>query len=272
VGAVLALVHSNLLISIAATGVAVTTTRLLGRPLDPVPLFIVFAAALFVYSFNRVADLAEDEQNVPARAAFTRRYGRVIFGLGSLCYGLAILVAVLQGLPLVEFLALPLVAAVSYSLGRLKRLLLVKNLLVGAAWAAVPLGVGVYYGVLWTVEVWVLAVVVGAMLTAAAAVFDVKDLAGDRAAGIRTVPIVFGPSATRRLAAATAVAVAAGIGLVVALGLVPGRFLVLLALPAYVLAYVPVATPDRGPLFYGFVVDGEHIVLAGLVLATQGLA
>lgn len=265
------LVHSNLLISTAATSVAVTTIVLVGRSPDPVPLFIVFSATLFVYSVNRATDVEEDELNVPKRAAFTKSYGKVCLAAGVVLYLLAVGVAVVRGLPKAGFLVLPVAAAVLYSLARLKRVLLVKNLLVGIAWGTIPLGVGVYYDILPTVEILCLTTFFTIMLTVAAAVFDIKDIEGDRVAGVRTVPIAFGIRTTRVAAAATTVAVAVGVLAAVACGILPGEFLVLLGFLGYVLAYVPFATPERGPLFYGFIIDGEHIFLVILVLLVESL-
>jgi 4-hydroxybenzoate polyprenyltransferase len=265
------LVHSNLVIATAATSVAVTTMVLVDRPLDPLLLFIVFSATLFVYSVNLATDVEEDELNVPGRAAFTRSYGRVCVVVGVVLYALAVGVAVVRGLPRAEFLALPVAAAVLYSMARLKCVLLVKNFLVGVAWGTIPLGVGVYYGLLPSVEIFGLATVFAVMLTVAAAVFDIKDVDGDRAAGVRTVPIRFGARATRVAAAGVSVAVAVGVLVAVAGGILPPRFLVLHGFLGYVLAYIPFATPERGPLFYGLVVDGEHVFLAILVLLVDAL-
>ena len=260
------LVHSNLFISLAATSVALSTTLLVGLDPEPVPLFIVFSATLFVYSLNRITDIEEDRENVPGRAAFTERYGRELLAAGVALYLLAVGVGVALGLPGAPFLALPAVAAACYSLFRVKRLLLVKNLIVGVSWGIVPLGVGVYYRIGVTTPVLVMSVVVTVMLTVAAAIFDIKDIEGDRAEGIRTAPIVFGPGATRRGALFVTVAVAVAVVGAVAGGIVPGRFLLLVGFLAYVAAYVPFATRDRGALFYGFVVDGEHVFLAALVV------
>ncbi|WP_336000953.1 UbiA family prenyltransferase [Halorientalis halophila] len=268
--AVVLLVHSNLFVAVGATSVAVTASVLCGYPLDPVPLAIVFAATLFVYSSNRLTDLAEDERNVPERAAFTRRYGRPLAAVALSCYLAVIGFAVARDLPKAQFLLLPAVVVGLYSLGRLKRLLLVKNLLVGVSWGIVPLGVGVYFGDL-RPSLLAVAGYVTVMLTTAAAVFDVKDLRGDRAEGIRTLPVCFGPGTTRTVA--QVVNLTAGVAVIglVASGVLARSFLVLLAFNAYVGAYVPLATPDRGPLFYGFVIDGEHAVLAALVLALDAL-
>lgn len=263
------LVHSNVFISLAATSVAVSTIRLAELPLDPFPLFIVFAASMFVYSFNRIADLAEDEQNVPRRAEFVHKYGTLLLGIGVVLYVGASAIAVTRGLPGAPALVLPLVVAVLYSVVGLKQVLLVKNLLVGLSWGLIPLGVGVYYDVLGSTDVLFMFAFVTTMLTIAAAIFDIKDIDGDREAGIRTLPVVVGPQWTRRIGAGATLLVSVVVVAVVLTGLLPQRYSVLLSFTAYVFCYCFFATPDRGPLFYGFVVDGEHIFLALVVLGSE---
>ncbi len=263
------LVHSNLFISLATMSVVVTTVLLADLPLEALPLFIVFAATLFVYTVNRFTDLEEDEANVPDRASFTKRYGRLLLALGVGCYVTAIAVAVLEGLPGAIYLLLPLVVALLYSVGGIKRVFLVKNLFVGLAWGAIPLGVGYYYEQLWAFDILVVAGYVIAMITIAAVIFDVKDIPGDRAEGIATVPNTLGTAATRRYSQVANVAVAA-----VVVALVFGtdlslEFLALLAMNGYVAGYIPFATTERGPLYYGFVVDGEHVFLAAVVLGLE---
>ena len=269
--ALLFLVHSNILISLAATGVAVSTLVLANLPLEPAPLFIVFAVTMFVYSLNRVTDLEEDEQNMPGRAAFVREYGKPLFALGIVLYLGAIAIAIVQNVPYAPAMVLPLVMAALYSLLRLKSVLLVKNLLVGLSWGAIPLGAGVFYDSLLTVDVLFVAGFVTAMLTIAAAVFDIKDIEGDRAEGITTVPIVFGVRRTRQSAATgSALVGAVVVGFLVA-GTLDALYVVLLPFTAYVSGYSLVATRDRGPLFYGFVIDGEHVFLAVLLLGVDFL-
>jgi 4-hydroxybenzoate polyprenyltransferase len=261
------LVHSNIFISLSATSVALTTVLLADLPLDPVPFFIVFAATLFVYSFNRITDISEDEENVPRRARFTRRYGRPLFVVGVVLYVAAVAVAFVLDLPGAPFVALPVVVGVVYSVGRAKRVLLVKNLIVGFAWGAIPLGVGVYYGSLFDAEVLFLALFFGVTLTVAAALFDIKDIEGDRREGIRTVPNVYGPRPTRLGSAVVFVALAPVV--LAAAWFVSRDLLLLLVHLCYTVAYTPFATTDRGTLFYGFVIDGEHIVLALAVVAAE---
>ena len=267
-----ALVHSNLFISLATVGVAVTTILLADLPVEPLPIFIVFAATMFVYTVNRFTDLEEDERNVPQRAAFIKRYGWLWLVLGVGLYLAAIGVAIALGLPGAGYMLLPLVVAVLYSLAGIKRVFLVKNLFVGFAWSVIPLGVGFYYDRLLTLEILFLAGYIGAMITIAAVIFDVKDIEGDLEEGIATVPNTFGPRWTRRLSQAANVVVAAAVVAVVAVTSLSNEFLVVLAMNGYVACYIPFATPDRGPLFYGFVVDGEHVFLAALVIALEALA
>lgn len=263
------LVQTNLLISFAATGVAVSTMVFADIPLRPVPLFIVFAVTLFVYSFNRLSDYAEDKQNVPTRATFIEKYGRPLLALGGVLYTVAIAVAVWLRIPGAPALVLPVLVAVLYSTVGLKRILLVKNLLVGVSWGLIPVGVGVYYGHLGSFDVQFFAAFVTVILTIAAIVFDIKDIEGDSAQGIQTVPVLLGAKRTRRLSAGVTAVVGAVLAGLLAGGVLAERYAVLLGFVAYVFGYCLVATRDRGPLFYGFVIDGEHVFLAVVLLALE---
>ncbi|ELY94242.1 prenyltransferase [Natrialba hulunbeirensis JCM 10989] len=258
------LVHSNLFISLATMSVVVTTALLVGLPIEALPLFIVFAVTMFVYTVNRLTDLAEDEANMPDRAALTRRYGRLWLAVGAGLYLLAIVAAVAAGVPGAGYMLIPLLVAAAYSSG-LKQVFLIKNIVVGLAWGLLPLGVGYYYQQLWTVEVLFLAAYVTAMITVAAVIFDLKDITGDREEGIATVPNVFGPRWTRIGAQGANIVIAAVVVALVLSGVLSSRFLVVLAMNAYVGAYIPFAEPEYGPLYYGFIVDGEHIFLAAVV-------
>lgn len=265
------LVHSNLLISISATSVAVSTMVLADLTPDPLALFIVFAATMFVYSFNRLADIAEDQQNIPDRATFVEHYGKPLLAAGGVLYLGAIAIAVWQGIPGAPAIVAPVVVAVLYSVVGLKRVLLVKNLMVGGAWGLIPLGVGVYYGQLLSRDVLVFATFITVMLTIAAAVFDIKDIEGDTEEGIRTLPVVFDAAFTRRLSAASTALVAGFVVAAIAVSFLPPIYSMLVVFNAYIFGYCLVATPDKGVLFYGFVIDSEHILLAALLVGYDAL-
>jgi 4-hydroxybenzoate polyprenyltransferase len=262
-------VHSNLLISLSGTAVAVSTIVLADLPLDPVPLFIVFAVTLFVYSFNRLTDLAEDKQNVPQRASFVQQYGTILFVTGGVLYLIATGIAIVGGIPGAPAMIAPLVVAVLYSVVGIKRILLVKNLLVGLSWGLIPLGVGVYYGALRTVDVLGFFGFITAALTIAAVVFDIKDIEGDRAEDIRTVPIVVGVDRTRQLAAVASVLLGVVAVGAVMVDIVHWQYLLLAPFTVYMTGYSLAARADRTPVFYGFVIDSEHIYLATGLLCTE---
>lgn len=266
VRAILVLVHSNLLISSAGVSVAITTILLADLRLEAIPLFIVFAVTMFVYSFNHLTDVAEDRRNVPDRAAFVDRWGRSLLVVGTGLYVLATVLAIIAEVPRAPGMILPLVVAILYSVVGLKRVLLVKNLLVGLAWGLIPLGVGVYYGSLFSQDVLFVAGYVALMVTVAAMVFDIKDIEGDRAENTLTVPILVGPQTTGRIAAGVTILASAGLVALLATGTLGSRFGYLLAFNAYIFGYSLFATEDRTTVFYGFVVDGEHVFLAALLL------
>jgi 4-hydroxybenzoate polyprenyltransferase len=267
--AVLFLVHSNLLISLSATSVALSTMLFADLAVDPAALFIVFAVTLFVYSFNRLTDIAEDEQNVPERASFVQQYGVYLLAVGAVLYLVATAVAIVRGIPGAPAMIVPLAVAVLYSVVGLKRILLVKNLLVGLSWGLIPLGVGVYYGVLRSFDILFMFGFITAALTIAAVVFDIKDIAGDRAEGIRSVPVVAGPARTRQLAVVASAFLGALVVVLLLTGVLHRQYVLLLPFICYMIGYSLVATRDRTPLFYGFVIDSEHIFLAVLLVCWE---
>lgn len=262
IGLLRALVHSNLLVAMAATGVAVTTLGVLSLPVDPIPLAFVFVATLFGYTVNRFTDRAADAQNVPDRAAFVEAYGEPLLGIAGLGYLGGIAVTAAWWPSILPVALVPGIATALYATDA-KRVFLVKNGLVGLTWACIPLGLGLYYGRPADPGILSMAAVIGALIGIAAVVFDIKDIAGDRAVGTRTLPVVVGPRSTRRLAAAATVCVIPLI--LIPAAIVSWRFLALLAYPAYLLAYLPFASTGRGALFYGLVVDGEHVAVGVLV-------
>lgn len=263
---ILYLVHSNVFISVATTSIALITILFLELPIQYIPLFIVFAATLFVYNLNRFTDRVEDARNNPARAAFFSRYGRYWLLIGIASYILAIAIGIWFSVPMAEYLILPLLVGLVYSVFRAKEILLVKNLLVGISWGIIPVGVGAYYGVLWRVELLFLTGFVTCMIVIAAIIFDIKDITGDKNAGIRTIPILIGPRRTRQLGLLSTLIVTVLVIVIVLLDVVPTKYLVVLVLNGYVASYIPFAEEYRGPLFYGFIVDGEHIFLGVIVL------
>lgn len=258
-------VHSNLVIAGSAVGVAATTVILADLPSDPIPFLFVFVAAWVTYTANRFTDRREDQQNVPDRTQFMRRYGCVLVTVSGGAY-LILLVIVAATIPrMLPVAILPIVGIAIYATWWAKRVFLVKNSLVGLVWAMIPIGFGLLYGEFASWRVLALAGVICWQITIAAALFDIKDIRGDRVVGSLTLPVLVGPAWTRRFALGGGLLLA--VPIVWAAAAIDPRFLVLGGYVVHIIAVVPFASVERGSLFYGLVIDGEHMMIAAIAIA-----
>lgn len=260
----LALVHSNLAIAASAAGVALTTVVLTGLPREPLPVLFVFVAAWFTYTTNRFTDRIEDARNLPERAQFIRRYGKPLLVTAGVAYAAFVGLTAYFAPRMLPFLALPVIGILAYARHAIKRHAAIKNGAVGAIWAAIPVGLGVYYGAGLDSTLGLIALVIFWHIVLAAALFDIKDVAGDEAIGSRTLPIVLSPDTTRQIVMVGSLFLLMVIGVgTVALG---HHLAVLGVYPLHLVVFAPQATEDRGALFYGLVIDGEHLIVAALAI------
>lgn len=175
----------------------------------PVAVPIVALVAFGVYTANDLADIEEDAINCPDRSSFVADHPLAVATLtvGAFALGGGLAWAAGGGLALaVAFV--PLWAALGYSLPvprrgrRLKDIFALNTALVALAWAvtvtAVPL-------VLAGRPVGPVAVAVGLLFFlrsfVSVEVFNVRDVAGDAATGVRTLPVVLGVGRTRQVLA-----------------------------------------------------------------------
>lgn len=262
--AIIALIHANVVIAVAGAGVTITASWVVGHPFAPLPVAVGFAAVMLAYTINRFTDRVADHHNVPGRAAFVSRHGRLLVSVAAVAYGGVVVITAFRSPRLLPVLLLPPVLAIGYAVPWVRRFPFVKNAVVGACWAAIPLGVGVYYGHIGT-DIILVAALIGVLLTIAAMIFDIKDVDGDRHVGTRTIPTRIGPARTRLVALVSLLGLLPAV--VVAVLVVSPRFAVFGVYVAYLLLAVPFAGSERGPLYYGGVIDGEHIVVAAAVVA-----
>lgn len=259
------LVFSNLITAVGSAGIAFTTLILADLPLLGGPVFIAFTMPLFVYTVNRFTDREEDEQTVPHRVAFIRTYGTALLAVSSILYLGGLWLAQARNFETVIFTTFPVVIGLVYSVSRLKYILFVKDVIVGLSWGMIPLLVAAYAAHPWTHEILLLALFFSSMITVSTIVFDVKDIEGDRAAGIRTLPNVYGLRWTQLFCHALNGSVALGLGSLVLSGVIPSEFVVLMVVNLHVFGYLFLADPDRGPLYYGGIVEGEYLILTIIV-------
>ena len=278
-----ALVYSSAYIAVVAAVYVSIAMVLLSLPPSPAPV-VMGLVAFAVYTNDRLADVDADQVTNPGRTAFVRRHENALAVLAAAAYGLAVMLSVLGGPVTLAIALAPGAFWVLYATdwipgvrGRIRRLKDV--LVVNSAWVALA----------WALSATLLPIgFSGAEVTATAgAAFayfflrsfvnseipNVRDVDGDREAGVATLPVVFGVARTRHVLYAVDLlaialvgyaalaghlpalpAAALVVGLVYSLGvasmvgrLEDGRLLALAAEGEYVVVAVALA-----PIVYGF--------------------
>jgi len=200
------LLYSSAYLAFIAAAEVLIVTELLSLPLSPAP--VVAALLTFaVYGNDRVADVETDEQTTPARTAFVRRYHRLLYSLSALAYGLAVALAVLGGPAAFTLALVPGLVWVVYALDwlpslghvrRLKQIFIVNSVLVAGAWALVIVFLPVAFtGAPITPAAGVVFLLLFLAAFVSVEIPNVRDRAGDREIGVKTLPVVLGIGGTR---------------------------------------------------------------------------
>ncbi|RDI72196.1 UbiA family prenyltransferase [Halopelagius longus] len=203
-----ALVYSSAYLALIAMAEVAVVMSLLSLPSNAAPV-VVGLVTFAVYTSDRIADADTDAVSNPRQAAFVRRHRDELYVLASLAYGLAVALSVLGGPVALAITLLPGAFWVLYAsdwvpesglpFHRLKEVLLVNSAVVAFAWAA-------------TLTFLPLAFADAAFTPTAAVVFayfflatfvnaeipNVRDVEGDAAIGVSTLPVVFGVRRTRQ--------------------------------------------------------------------------
>ena len=253
------LVTSSLFTALCPSSVCLVTFYLTGHPFLFVLPLTVFSATLLIYTMNRFTDRNEDLINNPQRFRYIDRYGRMTLVVAATLYLLSL--GWLLRLDLSTFIVavLPVVIAVLYSVFRLKRMFLAKNISVSSGAVCSSLIVLFYFHDFspFSLELSLFFFVSFLINTI---VFDIKDIAGDARYHICTLPSVCGLQKTK---------IACSALLLVNLLLIPvlassnPDALLLLSFIFYIGLYIAFAGDPRHlpPWFYGIVVDGEFLFL-----------
>ncbi|HVP95115.1 MAG TPA: UbiA family prenyltransferase [Methanoregulaceae archaeon] len=173
-----------------------------GVPWFPALGVIMTLVSFSVYNLNRKTDEQEDEINHKKRYLFTKKFEKYLFYGALLAYAAALLISGLYGVIAVLVTCIPLISGIFYSepilparcgYRRLKEIPVIKNILVAGAWAATITLLPVSFsslvptmGTLITGVFFFSCVFIGSVLP------DIRDLEGDIASGITTVPVLIG--------------------------------------------------------------------------------
>ncbi len=204
-----ALRYSSAYLALIAMAEVVIVMFALSLPPSPAPL-VVGLVTVAVYVNDRIADVDTDVVSMPKQAAFVRRHKDVLYVLASVAYGMAVAISVLGGPFALVITLLPgafwilyatdWVPNVGVRFRRLKDVFLVNSAVVALAWAA-------------TLTFLPLAFADGSVTLATGLVFsyfflrvfgnteipNVRDVDGDRAIGVSTLPVVLGVARTRQV-------------------------------------------------------------------------
>jgi 4-hydroxybenzoate polyprenyltransferase len=199
-----ALVHASVVDAAVAATKVLTVVLLLEIALTPA-VAVGGLMAFAIYASNKLVD-DEDELNAPARAQFVAHYRRELTVATAFATVLALALAATAGPLALALTGLPAVAAVAYSATlpvvdrRVKDLLGVSTLLVAVSWALPTVALPVVWAdAAFTPAAWIAFAFYLAQTAVAFEVRNVRDVAGDRAEGVNTLPVVYGTATTRRI-------------------------------------------------------------------------
>lgn len=243
-----------------------------------VPVVVCALMTFAVYNANKLSDLDEDTLNRPNETRFVVRHARAIAVLSGLAALLAVgLSAATGGAVGAAVALLPVVAGVVYSLPivpvgeytRIKDIYVANTALVALAWGVlIALFPAMLVPDVGTGAVVAVCVYFFLRTFISVEVFNVRDVVGDRASGVETLPVRLGVSDTQTVLLALDLA---SLVFITAVGPLVGlsETAVLAAVPVTVLSMgLTVAiTRCREWNLVCLAKDGEYLVLglAGLV-------
>ena len=225
----------------------------MGQAPDEFGLATLFFGILAAYSLDRVLDPSGHDG---------RRVTMLLAVVGSLAT--AACGAAAWHLPLQTLAVVPLLGVVSMSYPTLKRAPLVKSLVLPTVWIwavlALPFGDGSLFG--WRVLLQPVVLPLLLLNAVGCLLCDVKDEARDRAAGVQSVPALFGRTLSLRLAILLSVVAA-----VVALAEHrPGILISAAALSATTFAPSLVAEETIGPLLVDAILTLPGVLISARLI------
>lgn len=273
------LVYSTLYLVFVAMIEVATVHVILSVPWNPAPV-VVGLVTFSVYAGDRIADADTDELSNPEQSGFVVRHKRVLSVFTALSYGLAVAIAVTGGPVALAITLVPGAFWILYAsdwlpdasafASRLKEKLVVGSAIVSLAWAlsvvVLPLA---FADAPFTPLAGVLFVYFLVDTFVTTEIINVRDVDGDAAIGVDTLPVVFGVERTRHilygldllLVGVVSAAIAVGIvSLVVGLALLVGLVY------ALGLAYFVGRSTQHTRM--GIAGQLKHLVVFGLLLLT----
>jgi len=184
----------------------------LGHPTAFLPPLVIFSLIYGIYNINGKTDNKEDLINCKEKLLFQMKYQKILMSSsvillcanlpfilphGSLLafYGFLLAVGIFYSYPSIPYLKNWELEFIS-----LKKIPLVKNIAAGGTFAAGLLLFPVHYlGITMNASQWMLLATFSISSIGITIFSDIEDVAGDRASGIKTLPVLLGAERTSNI-------------------------------------------------------------------------
>ncbi len=260
------------LLALGTASIAASSAILLGGSPGLDLLLMAYLFTLGAYTMNRSAEMDRDVLSNPSRTHYLWGRRRYLPAIAVSCFALGYLLAALRNLTFFTALLIPLLLSITYSAGSkklipllgvktLKEKPIVKNITISLGWSLIPVLVGLYYQEI-SFELYLFAVFIFLRLMVNTIFFDIRDLEGDSAAGVKTMPTIYGRK--RSLAVITLIDILSAAYIVSALilKLLPAYSIMVIAFPIYSISYRWLAQRPNANinLLCDVVADGEYLL------------
>lgn len=191
-------VHANIIEGFNAFFLCISIGLVTSSNILFFPSLMFSFAVIFLYNINLLTDMEEDSINYVDRSDFFKMYKIVILAISFFLFIISILFSFTHSIISGSLIILPVIMVYMYSFLRLKKYLILKNILVGLGWAILPFfmysftHMHLYYHIIFSVVIFI-SILINSII------YDIKDIAGDLSEGIRTIPNKFGITVTKKI-------------------------------------------------------------------------
>lgn len=212
--ALLYFAHSSLILALAVASLVFAYATIIGLQIGPAPLLVAFLWTFSMYNLNKLSDKSEDDINYPERSAFVNACRTLFKSSVVLAYATALLIAFFIAIWLLLLLVAITIVVTFYSFSlpslhhkvtatkniRFKKIHILKNLIVAFSWGLVPASiVHAYHSLPLNFMFFGFFVFVFLRLYFGGIIADIRDIKGDKAVGIITIPAKYGIEKSLRL-------------------------------------------------------------------------
>jgi uncharacterized repeat protein (TIGR02543 family) len=186
------LTASSLFLALNFALVVYFSTILYDATITPINLLLAALITIAIYSLNKVTDRTEDAINKPDQKTKNQSYFIIP---ATVCYISALIVGITEGIQVVLVLLVPLIMGIIYSvkisksLPRLKEIIGIKNVAVAFSWAFTGSLLPALIATVGHKEIILVFIYIFIQLFINTVLFDIIDVTGDNAAGVKTIPL-----------------------------------------------------------------------------------